>query len=197
MVFCLCYTMDFSWIDWDAIDAARAGEISETINTKSPCLTSPFDFTSSIPLEMLASMSSERSMRRGNTPHWRFKPILVLSSSVNANIGGLGRFRDRREAMWPCFVSTNIASTESLLAATKHMVVLTSFRSFPFKGNWIVSQPINDIISTTTPTTTQPITFLIQYVSVVAKCYLLLYMTLSFYSNSVSLAICTFISVSV
>lgn len=93
--------MVFSWIDWDAIDAARAGEISETTSTESPCFTNPFDFTSSIPLEMFASTSSERSMRRGNTPHCRFKAILVLSSSVNANIGGLGRFRDRRDAICP------------------------------------------------------------------------------------------------
>lgn len=60
-------------------------------------------------------------MRRGNTPHCRFKAILVLSLSVSANTGGLGRLRDRRDAMSPCLVSTKMASTESLLAATENM----------------------------------------------------------------------------
>nr|KYP75245.1 hypothetical protein KK1_007951 [Cajanus cajan] len=66
---------------------------------------------------MLDSASSDKSTRRGTTPHCKFRAMRVLSSLVKAKIGGFGRLRDRSDAMCPCFVYTKMASTPRLLAA--------------------------------------------------------------------------------
>lgn len=93
------------------------GAISETTRTTSPWLINPLDSISWTDFEMLDSASSDKSTRRGTTPHRRFRAIRVLSSSVKAKMGGFGRLRDRSDAMCPCFVYTKMASTPRLLAA--------------------------------------------------------------------------------
>lgn len=89
---------------------------SETTNTESPSSSNPFDFIRLMVTLMLASISSDKSTSRGVTPHCKFIAIRVLSSSVKANTGGLGRFRENNDAICPCFVYTKIASTARLLA---------------------------------------------------------------------------------
>lgn len=114
--------MVFTWIDWNAIGVERDGVTSETTKTVSPSFTKPFDFMRSMVLEILDSMSSDRSTRSGVTPHCKFKAIRVLSSFVKANMGGFGLLRDRSDAMCPCLVYTKIASTARLLAAQEEQV---------------------------------------------------------------------------
>lgn len=111
--------MVFTWIDWNAVEVTWVGVKSDTTKTESPCFTIPFIFMRSMVFDTLASMSSNKSTRRGITPHCKFKAIRVLSSFVNANMGGYGRLRDRRDAICPCFVYTKMASTPRLLAAAK------------------------------------------------------------------------------
>lgn len=111
--------MVFTWIDWNAIGVAREGVTSETTKTESPSFTNPFDFMRWMVLEMLDSISSDRSTRTGITPHCKFRAIRVLSSFVKANMGGFGLLRDKRDAMCPCLVYTKIASTARLLAAQR------------------------------------------------------------------------------
>lgn len=91
--------------------------MSETTSTVSPFLINPLLFKRWTDLAMLASMSSERSTRRGVTPHCRLRAILTLLSFVNANMGGFGRLREITDAIRPCLVYTNIASIPKLLAA--------------------------------------------------------------------------------
>lgn len=109
--------MVFTWIDWKAFGVAQDGEISETTKTSSPSSNIPFIFIRSMVFVMLASTSSDNSARIGVTPHCRFILIRVLLLSVKANMGELGRMRDKSDAIWPCFVYTKMASTPRLLAA--------------------------------------------------------------------------------
>ena len=96
--------MVLTWNDWKAIGVARVGVTSETTKTASPCFNIPILFIKSMVFEMLASTSSDKSTRRGITPHCKFRALRVLSLSVNANMGGFGRLRDSSDAMCPCFV---------------------------------------------------------------------------------------------
>ena len=96
---------------------ARVGATSETTRTTSPWLINPLDFISWTDFEMLDSASSDKSTRRGTTPHCKVRAMRVLSSLVKAKMGGFGRLRDRSDAMCPYFVYTKMASTPRLLAA--------------------------------------------------------------------------------
>lgn len=122
--------MVLTWIAWNAIGVVRVGITSETTRTESPFFIKPFDFITSMAVEILASISSLKSTRSGVTPHCKFRDILVLSELVNANIGGFGRFRDNNDAMWPCFVYTKMASTARLLAAPKKKKKSTQFVTY-------------------------------------------------------------------
>lgn len=98
------YTMVFTWIDWNAVRVAQAGVRSETIKTASPSFIMPLDFIRSMVFDMLDSMSSDKSVRMGITPHCKVKAIRASLSSVKANMGGFGRLRERSDAISPCFV---------------------------------------------------------------------------------------------
>ena len=93
--------------------------ISETAITKSPGFTIPLAFNRTNVRLKLLSMSSLKSSRNGIRPHCKFKHLLTCVEGVNANIGQSGRQRDRRDAMSPFLVYTNIASTARLFAIIK------------------------------------------------------------------------------
>jgi hypothetical protein len=64
----------------------------------------------------LLSISSVKSRRNGIRPHCKFKHLLTCVDGVKAKIGQSGRQRDKREAMSPFLVYTNMASTARLFA---------------------------------------------------------------------------------
>lgn len=103
-------------MDWKIVLAVEIGMISDTTKIASSFFIIPFAFISSTVFLTFPSMSSERSVRRGVTPHCKLRAICVLLSFVKANIGGFGRLRERRDAIFPCLVYTNIASTPRLSA---------------------------------------------------------------------------------
>lgn len=105
-------------IDWSIFDWLE-GAISETAIIKSPDSTMPRAFKSEKVWRRLISISSEKSMRKGISPHLRFSFILTSLESVNVKIGQSGRFLDNRDAISPSLVKTKIASALSLFAASR------------------------------------------------------------------------------
>lgn len=88
-------------MDWNTEVAAQGRFRSESETSKIVSLgfTEPFDFIRLMVFLKLSSMLSDNGRCNGITPQNRFMLFLELASSVNANMGGFGRLRDRSDAM--------------------------------------------------------------------------------------------------